>query len=331
MNSLVDLYRHHEGKASDKWSLYLDLYEKLFSDIRQKNVRLLEVGIQNGGSLEIWAKYFDHAEIILGCDINQDCQNLRFTDQKINLLIGDINSNQVLKSISQMSKEYDIIIDDGSHTSPDIIKTFSSLFPLLSDGGIYVVEDIHCSYWKSFGGGLYDPYSSISFFKRIVDVVNYCNWGISKSRQNLLCGFIERYQLVISELLLSEIASVEFVDSVCVLRKKKNISKFLGMRIVVGKEEQVMPGNLEFDKSYLKAPDQAFNAWSTLSASPDEVYLSITKNNQDLLAELNLARTALQIKDGQIEEIYQSSSWILTRPFRFMASLLAKIKKRIST
>ena len=67
--SLRDLYSTHSGKVSDKWSTYLDEYERIFSEYRDKPVRLLEIGVQNGGSLEIWRQYFPNAELILGCVI----------------------------------------------------------------------------------------------------------------------------------------------------------------------------------------------------------------------------------------------------------------------
>ena len=58
MKSLFELYREHQGKVSDKWSIYLSEYDRLFSSYRDRPVRMLEIGIQNGGSLEIWSKYF---------------------------------------------------------------------------------------------------------------------------------------------------------------------------------------------------------------------------------------------------------------------------------
>ena len=55
------------------------------------------------------------------------------------------------------SPNFDLIIDDGSHTSGDIVKSFARYFRHLSHGGIFVAEDLHCSYWSNFEGGLYYP------------------------------------------------------------------------------------------------------------------------------------------------------------------------------
>lgn len=56
MKTLQQLYQEHHGKVSDKWSLYLAEYDRLLSPYRERAVNLLEIGIQNGGSLEIWTR-----------------------------------------------------------------------------------------------------------------------------------------------------------------------------------------------------------------------------------------------------------------------------------
>jgi hypothetical protein len=60
----------HEAKYSDKWDSYLDVYERVLGDLRNKSINILEIGVQNGGSLEIWDKYFPNSIKVLGCDIN---------------------------------------------------------------------------------------------------------------------------------------------------------------------------------------------------------------------------------------------------------------------
>ncbi len=98
--SLRDLYSTHSGKVSDKWSIYLDEYDRIFSEYRDKPVRLLEIGVQNGGSLEIWRQYFPNAELILGCDINPACGQLTFDDEKIAVVVGDANTDEVEQTLS---------------------------------------------------------------------------------------------------------------------------------------------------------------------------------------------------------------------------------------
>ena len=52
-NTLTHLYDSHTQNVSDKWNIYLSKYEDVFSPYRELPVRLLEIGIQNGGSLQI--------------------------------------------------------------------------------------------------------------------------------------------------------------------------------------------------------------------------------------------------------------------------------------
>ena len=114
--TLIEHYKAHEGRVSDKWSLYLDEYERLFAPHRNKPIHLLEIGVQNGGSLEIWAKYFPQAQQIVGCDINPACAQLSYTNPTVNVVVGDVNKDDTLAQVFKHAEQYDIVIDDGSHT-----------------------------------------------------------------------------------------------------------------------------------------------------------------------------------------------------------------------
>src|SRR6266478_3182925 len=170
--TLAQLYREHAGKVSDRWSLYLYGYDRLFLQHRKRPIRLLEIGIQNGGSLEIWSKYFSQAETLVGCDIDPGCRQLQYDDPRITIVVADATKENALREILTHSPRFDIIIDDGSHRTQDIVRSFARYFPYLEESGLYVVEDLHSSYWNRYAnithhaGGLYHPESAISFFKK---------------------------------------------------------------------------------------------------------------------------------------------------------------------
>lgn len=107
--TLDQLYATHTGKVSDKWSSYLTEYERFFSEYRDKPVRLLEIGVQNGGSLEIWSQYFTNARKFIGCDIDPACAQLRYDDPRIAVVIGDANSDAAQDAILEQSKEFDTV------------------------------------------------------------------------------------------------------------------------------------------------------------------------------------------------------------------------------
>ncbi|MDU8499559.1 class I SAM-dependent methyltransferase [Pseudomonas syringae] len=252
--SLQDLYMCHQGFVSDKWSLYISVYSRLFSAFREKPINLLEIGVQNGGSLDIWSQYFPNAAHIVGCDINPACAQLEYASQTVAISIGDINQPETLASIFSITDEFNIIIDDGSHVSSDIIKSFSNLFSHLSYGGLYVAEDLHCGYWADYEGGLNHPTSCISFFKALSDIVNHEHWGLPVSRLEWLSDFGITASL--SEELLSEIYSVEFVNSICIVQRKKASETQLGARVVMGDRDLVVPVH-HLNGSVSQAPAQS--------------------------------------------------------------------------
>lgn len=260
--TLAELYAEHQGKVTDKWSLYLAEYDRLFVLFRDQPVRLLEIGVQNGGSLEIWSRFFPLATRLIGCDINTACGQLHYEDPKITVIIGNANRDDTEQALLNLAPDFDIIIDDGSHHSCDIIRSFARYFPHLKDSGLYVVEDIHCSYWKKYTGGLFHPYSAISFFKRLIDVVNCEHWGIEKSPNDILGLFRDKYHTAFNEEVLGHIHSIEFINSICVIRKAPAQANVLGPRVVVGLEQEVHPGLLPRHGGASPRQDQKENKWS---------------------------------------------------------------------
>ena len=88
--TLTDFHKKNQGKVSDKWSSYLDQYERLFNLLRDKAISLFEIGIQNGGPLQVWSKYFPRAKAFVGCDINKECSILTYQDPRINLMMATL-------------------------------------------------------------------------------------------------------------------------------------------------------------------------------------------------------------------------------------------------
>ena len=138
--------------------------------------RLLEIGIQNGGSLALWAKYFPNAKHIVGCDVDPACKALAYDDARIRIVSADANSPEALNQIDSISDAFDIVIDDGSHVPRDVIASFLNYFPRLSPGGLYVAEDLHCDYLASHDGGILEPYTATNFFVCLVKLMSRTYW-----------------------------------------------------------------------------------------------------------------------------------------------------------
>jgi hypothetical protein len=321
--SLREIHSRASGKLSDKWDIYLDIYDHLLSGHRSKNINILEIGVQNGGSLETWGAYFDKAENIIGCDINAKCESLQFTDKRIRVIVGDATTEDTAREVDKLAQSFDIVIEDGSHTSRDIITTFARFFPKLRPGGLYVAEDLHCCYWEEWGGGLSSPYSGIEYFKALCDCLNSRHWYRSDTTQADYINKIGRHHCItISNELLDSIRSIEFYDSLCVIRKAQDGSLArIKERIIGGSEENVTSGIKQLGKC-MPIYHQKGSRLTGLADFAIEADLLSEDNAR--LADDN-ARLAddnarfLRSNEALIDELFKaktSLSWRLTSPLR---------------
>ena len=73
----LELYfRNNSGRLIHKWNHYFDVYERHFNRFRNKEIIILEIGISQGGSLQMWKNYFGSKTKIYGIDINPKCKEL---------------------------------------------------------------------------------------------------------------------------------------------------------------------------------------------------------------------------------------------------------------
>jgi len=263
-NSFREEFNAQSNKVSDKWDIYLSIYDRAFAPYQEKEISLLEIGIQNGGSLEVYARYFRNHKLIVGCDIDPRCASLSYPDYKnVNVVVGNANTVETKERIEVLSDGFDIIIDDGSHTSDDIVLSFLNYFPKLKAGGLFVIEDLHASYWQSHGGGLFHPSSSMAFLKDLSDLLNFEHWGVPTTAQEFLAARHPRYALAIMDRDLSGLHSVQFFNSVCLITKDPaGQEPSLGMRHIRGALAQVNASIMGQDGLSSSAPDQRGNVWS---------------------------------------------------------------------
>lgn len=121
---------------------------------------MFEIGVAQGGSVEMWRRYFGPYAQIVGIDINPDCKGLE-SDQ-ISIRIGDQADAAFLDQLIEEFGHPDVVIDDGSHRMSDISNTFEFLYPKVSPNGVYFVEDLHTCYWPEYEGGLHTEYHSLN-------------------------------------------------------------------------------------------------------------------------------------------------------------------------
>lgn len=169
MSRLHKYFLDNPGKQIRKWGHYFSIYERHFGRFRGESERpivMLEIGVQAGGSLQMWKEYFGKNSVILGIDINPECKI--HDDDDIEVFIGSQDDPALIDSIFSFY-DIDIVLDDGSHKMDHMIKSFELIYHRMEPDGIYMVEDTHTCYSPAHGGGLNNENSFIEFSKKKID------------------------------------------------------------------------------------------------------------------------------------------------------------------
>jgi len=170
-----------------------------------KNPTILEIGIQYGGSLDMWNYYFDNNCKIYGVDIDQKCKELEKHFNNVTIYIGDQENKDFWKQLKDI--KFDIIIDDGGHTMNQQINTYESLINQLNEGGVYICEDVHTSYeLRKYGGGYKNPNTFVEYAKNFIDYLHTDYISVPRGR---------------NQEFRDNIFSVHFYECVVVLEKRK--------------------------------------------------------------------------------------------------------------
>lgn len=159
-NKTLDFLFHHYG--SDKADIfkkkknighgYSKFYEDKLKEFKDKNLNILEIGSFAGASAAAFAKYFSNVNIFC-FDVN--ISNFDYISKKIHVFGVDINNEKkVNKNLEKIFKDFhiknfDIIIDDGSHNLSDILIAIKIFFKHVKPNGLYVIEDFkHPNYYE---------------------------------------------------------------------------------------------------------------------------------------------------------------------------------------
>lgn len=210
VKSLRELFYEHEGNLIHKWDHYFDIYDRYLSKYRGQPVNILEIGVSHGGSIQLWKKYFGRQAHIYAMDVNPECKKLEEANSTI--FIGSQSDKQFLKEVRASLPPLDIIIDDGGHMMDQQIISFEELYDKVKEGGIYLVEDTHTSYWYEFDGGLKRSGTFIEYAKNLVDSLYDEH---IKDKSKLTVNDITRH-----------VNSISFYDSIVVFEKLERKKPF---------------------------------------------------------------------------------------------------------
>lgn len=164
---LLEHFASNKDYKVHKWHHFIPLYDRYFGRYVGKPVRFLEIGVSDGGSLQIWRNYFGPQAIIFGIDIDPRCASLNGKSAQVR--IGSQDDPAFLAKVIEEMGGIDVILDDGSHQMTHIKATLLALFPKIASDGIYAIEDLHTAYWHDFGGGFL---FGQNFFKLLTQVIH---------------------------------------------------------------------------------------------------------------------------------------------------------------
>ncbi|HWH94957.1 MAG TPA: class I SAM-dependent methyltransferase [Baekduia sp.] len=168
-----DLCRLALQHDTDKGTTYTQAYHRLLGHVRDQRLRVLEIGLYNGGSLRMWRDYLPNATLH-GIDIEP--RALAYQDEIPNAQVRLVDQGDAAaldRFVAELGGNYDFILDDGGHTMVQQIVSFEVLWPQVMPGGVYAVEDLGTSYFKEYGGeDLGHPATAVAYVKDLVDAVN---------------------------------------------------------------------------------------------------------------------------------------------------------------
>jgi cephalosporin hydroxylase len=192
----------NRGKPIGKWVHYFSVYERHLAAKRNQSLFVLEIGVAGGGSGQMWSRFFGPRTQVVGIDIDPACA--AHEGLGVAVRIGSQSDPAFLSRILDEFGVPDVVIDDGSHRMTDILATFQRIFPLMPKNSVYIVEDLHTAYWKSYGGGRDNPGTFINVCKHFVDQIN-AFWGKEDG--------------MTPDLITQDVFGISFYDSMVVIEK----------------------------------------------------------------------------------------------------------------
>ena len=339
------LYAHFSANRAarvlDKWVHYFPVYARHLDRYRGRPVRVLEIGVYRGGGLDLWASYLGPEATLVGLDIDEAA--VRAVRGRFPVVLGDQSDPAVLLKLHQEHGPFDVIIDDGGHTMEQQIVTIETLFPLLNDGGLFIVEDTHTSYWPEFGGGLGDAASFVEWSKhRIDDLHSRHHVGIDRAT-----------------VWATDVDGMHWYDSVVVLDKKHRFRAFnemagsasyifadrfsegIGVELLATRDQALRQRDelreqvrlLQGEEVDAEKADRLAQAWDTEEelrlaraelATARQRLAAIGGELASQQAELSTTRNELLESWEQIREIRKTSSWRVTKPIRALRRMFSR-------
>jgi len=200
MDSLAEIlskYNFNTDKGNPH--TYIEYYDKMFSDCREEQVNLLEIGVFHGESMKLWSKYFPNVNLYgvdiftriegnVRLDINYVNENLKGYDVQLDVVDSCSESSDRKKVRDEYLSQFedgffDIIIDDGQHNSESQTLTYNNFKSKVSKDGLYIIEDIKS--WQD--GGTRSEHTHLEHLQRDIKNLEI----VHKGRGDNILGVIK--------------------------------------------------------------------------------------------------------------------------------------------
>lgn len=161
LTQIANEFYTDKGTTTGECHSFTEFYDEYFKQYIGKPINILEIGVWNGGSLKMYETYFNGNCKIYGLDI-EDKSHL--DNKNIKTFVVDQGSRIDLQAFKETigDTKFDIILDDGSHIPQHQQLTLYYFSDLLTENGIYILEDLHTWVWSNIENS---PLFSLAFNK----------------------------------------------------------------------------------------------------------------------------------------------------------------------
>ena len=272
------------GNAVDKWVHYFPIYDRHLGRFRDRPVRVLEIGVYRGGGLDLVGHYLGAEAVLVGIDIDPAARAAVRGHHPVE--VGDQEDPDFLRRVSDRHGPFDVVIDDGGHTMRQQIVSVETLFPLLVDGGVYLIEDTHTSFWPEYASS--DGKTLLDWAKERVD-------DLHAHHHSKAATLTEPWQ--------TRLDGIHVYDGVVVLDNARRDAPF-----------SEVSGSAEFI-NYGREPT-ALNL--ELGAARDAALAKAAEAEE----RIRIVRDELSLASAALREMRRSRSWRITAPLRWGRSRL---------
>jgi len=180
------------SRLSQKYENYFSVYDLALQQAKASPFTVVEIGVANGGSMQMWRQLLGPKARIIGIDLNPAIENL--VAEGFEVLVADMGLDEGWHRLAQLTggpESIDVLIDDGGHTNSQQIKAMVKGMPMVRPGGFLLIEDLHASFMRKFGNP--SRFSTWEFLLEILgDVQRYHGKSDSPVRYPKLTGQIDR-------------------------------------------------------------------------------------------------------------------------------------------